>query len=215
MPTRVLITGFGPFPGVPVNASARLALAIGRRSRATMPHLYVSVSRLTTSWSAAPVELERLLRRFDPDVALHFGVSSSAQGFELETVAHNLADGSPDAGGAAHPATQVVAGGPERRRSTFPAREILARLHELQMPAAISRDAGRYLCNATLYRSLHLAAVSGRQRVTGFVHIPTAFAEPGNAASTLHGLTLQNAVTGGLAILNVCHEHVQSSLTAA
>ena len=215
MPTRVLITGFGPFPGVPVNASARLALAIGRRARARLPHLDVTVSRLTTSWTEAPKELERLLARFDPDVALHFGVSSSARGFELETVAYNEADGAPDASGGVAGASRIIPGGPLRRRSTFPAREILARLRELQLPAAISRDAGRYLCNATLYRSLHLAAALADKRLTGFVHVPTSFAEGANAASPLHGLTLQDAVTGGLAIVEACHEHAISGLTAA
>lgn len=215
MPTRVLITGFGPFPGVPVNASSRLALAIGRRSRVTMPRLEVSVSRLTTSWTAAPKELERLISRLDPDIALHFGVSSAARGFQLETIAYNVADGSPDAEGGVLGSSHVVPGGPARRRSTFPAREILARLRELQLPASISRDAGRYLCNATLYGSLALASAAGRKRVTGFIHIPTAFAEGRNAAFSLHGLTLPDAVTGGLAILEACHDHAIACLTAA
>jgi pyrrolidone-carboxylate peptidase len=153
--------------------------------------------------------------RLDPDVALHFGVSSRARGFELETIAHNVANGAPDEAGGVPGGAQVIPGGPARRRSTFPAREIMARLHQLRLPCRISRDAGRYLCNATLYRSLHLAAGLGRQRVIGFVHIPTTFLEGASAASSLHGLTFQDAVTGGLAILEACHEHAIAGLTAA
>ncbi|KAB2846910.1 MAG: pyroglutamyl-peptidase I [Hyphomicrobiaceae bacterium] len=214
-PARLLITGFGPFPRIPVNASSRLALAIGRQARARMPDVEVTVSRLTTSWRAAPLELERLLVRLDPDIALHFGVSSGALGFLLETVARNEADGSPDALGGLPGTARLAADGPAKRRSTFPARQILARLHELQLPASISRDAGRYLCNATLYRSLELAATARRRRLTGFIHIPTSFADASGSASSLHRLTFQNAVAGGLAIVAVCHAHATAEFQAA
>jgi len=37
--------------------------------------------------------------------------------------------------------------------------------------AAASDDAGGYVCNATLYRSL-LAVKAGQRRLVGFIHVP-------------------------------------------
>lgn len=54
--------------------------------------------------------------------------------------------------------------------ATLPLEAIQAALHDASFPAALSEDAGDYVCNATLYRSL--AAAAGGRRVVGFIHIP-------------------------------------------
>ena len=46
--------------------------------------------------------------------------------------------------------------------------ELVAALTDAGVPAALSYDAGAYVCNATLYRSLYANAAP---RV-GFVHVP-------------------------------------------
>jgi pyroglutamyl-peptidase len=47
--------------------------------------------------------------------------------------------------------------------------DIVAALTEADFPATLSDDAGDYVCNTTLYRSLH-AAPAGRR--VGFIHVP-------------------------------------------
>jgi pyroglutamyl-peptidase len=117
------------------------------------------------SWEA----LEELYAAFAPDVVVHFGFAAQSEAIRLECVARNRASpGKPDARGK-HPPPLLVDGGPETLASTLPAEAILAALTDAGFPAALSDDAGDYVCNATLYRSLHVAPPTRR---VGFVHVP-------------------------------------------
>ena len=65
-----------------------------------------------------------------------------------------------------------VPGGPAAYFATLPLAAILAALTAEGIPAYLSNTAGTYLCNQTLYGTLH--AVSGRPRPprVGFLHFP-------------------------------------------
>jgi pyrrolidone-carboxylate peptidase len=52
----------------------------------------------------------------------------------------------------------------------LPAHEISRSLTAAGIANVVSDDAGDYVCNATLYRSL--AAVAGTPRRVGFIHVP-------------------------------------------
>ena len=77
--TTVLVTGFGPFPGVPVNATMLLLPALSLPATKLFPDVHFVLEVLPTEWSAGPRRLERLLAETTPDLALHFGVSSRAK----------------------------------------------------------------------------------------------------------------------------------------
>ena len=154
----ILLTGFGPFPGIEVNASARLAGLLARRARRRWPHARVTSAILPTEWRRGPDRLAVLWETLTPEVALHFGVSTHAIGLDIEIVGRNACTNHEDARGA-HPLSILHAeDGPETYSSTFPAREIVAALAARGIPGCISDDAGTYLCNAILYRSLRHAA---------------------------------------------------------
>jgi pyroglutamyl-peptidase len=212
-PLRLLLTGFGPFPGIPINASARLAQTLARRLERRSNGPAVTLAVLPTEWRTGPIEAERLLRAADPDVALHFGVASALDRFRIERQADNAAREQADACGALPRAASLSARGPAALASTFPADAIEQRLAALGLPVEQSTDAGRYLCNATLYRSLDVSRRARRRRLTGFVHIPAALGDPG-AASSLQGLDWNGAVRGGLAIIDTCLEHARRDLAA-
>ena len=86
--TTVLITGFGPFPGVPVNATMRLVPELARAGAAICRRADRHRGA-GTEWAAAPRRLERCSAEIEPDLVLHFGVSSRARGFEVEARARN------------------------------------------------------------------------------------------------------------------------------
>ena len=152
--TTVLITGFGPFPGVPVNATMRLLPELARAAPRLFPDVRFAVEVLPTEWAAAPRRLQELLAEVEPDLALHFGVSSRARGFEIEQRARNACSASPDASGVLPAGPALRDGGAEHLPASLPVRHIVTRLRRLGIPAFVSRDAGSYLCNAALYYSL-------------------------------------------------------------
>jgi pyroglutamyl-peptidase len=201
--TRVLITGFGPYPGVPVNASMVLSAELAARVPRLFPGVDLTTEVIATEWLAAPQRLDRLLAESRPDVALHFGVSPRARGFELELRARNACSAVPDASGALPPDDKCDAHGAEHLPVSVPVRHIAQRLRRIGIPAFLSRDAGAYLCNAALYHSLHLARAAPRRRV-GFIHIPAALAPGGLCRPGPCPLGWDAAILGALEILAGC-----------
>ncbi|MGE3065401.1 MAG: pyroglutamyl-peptidase I [Hyphomicrobiaceae bacterium] len=197
---RVLLTGFGPFPGVPVNATMRLVPAIAAAARRALPDVRIRDEILTTAWQVAPDRVAALLAEARPDVALHFGVSGRARGFEIEMRAVNRASMRPDAAGASAAPVCLDETAGDFIGSTFRGPLIVARLRQLGLPAFISRDAGTYLCNAVLFRSLACSAGSGTR--TGFIHIPASLAgSDGTRAGGRCPLTWDEALEGGVEIV--------------
>jgi pyroglutamyl-peptidase len=200
---RLMLTGFGPFPGIPVNASMVLVAELSRRLTRAKAPIELRTATLPTEWKAGPAVLQEAVTAFKPDIALHFGVASEVTGFRLETLAQNGRIPLADACGYAPRRGPISTVQPETLLSTFPADRIRARLETLGIRVELSADAGRYLCNAALFRSLTLSLKAKGAPITGFVHIPSALADPEQAHS-LQDFDWSHAITGGLAIVETC-----------
>ncbi len=195
--STVLLTGFGPFPGVPVNASADLVHRVARKARAAIPDVRVTAAILPTEWERAPRLVAKLHERHRPALALHFGVASGSKGIRLETEARNFCRDSVDAAGALPCEPRLAADGPAARLSSIAVLTIAAALTASGYPSSISEDAGGYLCNAVLYHSLALAEARGGCQV-GFVHIPSDLSQP--------PLRIEDATAAALEIIKVALE---------
>ena len=204
---RLLLTAFGPFPGTPINASAVLVAEIANLlTRGRLP-VQLRTAVLPTEWKAGPAEVQRQIMGFQPDIALHFGVASGTTGFRIETLAENARNRLADACGHVPRRRAISATLPGHLLSTFPAERILQRLTALEVPVEMSADAGQYLCNATLFRSLSLTRKAKGARMAGFIHIPSALGDPEQAQS-LQNFDWPRAIAGGLAIVETCLAHV-------
>ncbi len=98
---RVLVTGFGPFPSMPYNASTSVALAL--EGSAVTPGVDVATAIIPVVWATARVAARKAIARFQPHAVVHFGVSKRSSGFEIERRAFNLkrAEGGSSRYGAA------------------------------------------------------------------------------------------------------------------
>ena len=193
----VLLTGFGPFPGLADNPTGKLVPELARRGRVEFPAYDFETEILATVWQAAPPRAAELHAHHEPALVLHFGVAKSAQGFRIESQARNACQLTLDAHGDV-PATKIISpGGPHTRPVTIPTRDIISQLQQRGYPVELSDDAGDYLCNAVLYHSLNAAsATASRVPATGFIHIP--------ADLCAGALSYEAAVAGALAIIGVC-----------
>ncbi len=171
-PRTILLTGFGPFPGMPFNVSVQVAHRLADAARARWPQHIVEAYELPTEWIAGPDLVHRLWGRLRPDIALHFGVASEAPGMQIETSARNNCRMDPDASGALPLSPERIAGGRDALAASLPIDAIMRRLQVLRVPSCISEDAGAYLCNAVLYESVVHASVARPVALAGFVHIP-------------------------------------------
>jgi pyroglutamyl-peptidase len=170
---KVLLTGFGPFPGVPRNVSSSLDRRLAFEARRAMPDFRFVAAVLPTEWTRAPQRLTELYDLHEPILALHFGVAPHMRGLRIETEARNFRRMSPDAAGAPPPTPRVCEEDVEYRAVTLDAESIVAHLGERGYSASLSKDAGGYLCNAVLYQSLIEAERRGGRCMAGFIHIPT------------------------------------------
>lgn len=201
---HVLLTGFGPFPGVPVNATMRLVPMLADAARRAFPDVVLSTEVLATEWHEAPARALAHLSGTAPDLVLHFGVSSRARGFEIETRARNACQYSADAAGAFPSSGYLTAEAAGELRATLPVRHIVNRLRAHRIPAFASRDAGAYLCNAVLWRSLEAMRHAPSPPRIGFVHLPAALERPGQPMRGRTGacpLTWTQALRGSLEII--------------
>lgn len=189
----ILVTGFGPFPGVAHNLSGWLVQMLARTQDAN-----VMAAVLPVCWQGAWGALAPLLEECRPRCTILFGVSREARGFQLEQCAYNAASGRPDTNGQTAPDGKLTALGAPMRNASLPLSDIAAALTEARLSVTLSDDPGRYLCNATLYRALEWAEGATGSRV-GFVHIPP-YCASGGAEPT--GLSADDLLTGARLIVD-------------
>jgi pyroglutamyl-peptidase len=205
----IVLTGFGPFPGVPENATARLVPRLATEARAQFTTYDVVSGILPTEWVEGPQRLTQLLEGVDAVLVLHFGVSQDAEGFQLELIGRNLRTSLCDAFGELPASGEVIEAGPALLASTLPAERIIARLGRHGLPCATSDNAGSFLCNALLYHSLAAARALPKPCLVGFVHLPAKLLGHGPDGRAPHPgcpLDWQTAVAGGLEIIASCLE---------
>ena len=167
---RVVLIGFGPFPGAPFNPSAVLVQALARRRRPALADVACTTHVLATTYAAVDRDLPKLFAS-KPDIVLMFGVAARRRHLCVETRARNaLSVLYPDASGHRPPRGAIARGGPRALRGAAPFATLLGAVRPTGFPARSSRDAGRYLCNYAYWRALE--RVRGTTPLVQFVHIP-------------------------------------------
>ncbi|MEQ1653529.1 MAG: pyroglutamyl-peptidase I [Hyphomicrobium sp.] len=197
----MLLTGFGPFPGVPDNVSGRLVEKLCLRARRAFAGVTFTSEVLATEWGTAPSRVTALLDELNPLVSLHFGVASGSRTIRIETQAANTCRMSADAAGQPPLSNRLADDGAAVHAANIPVAAIYQRLQRRGIPVSISDDAGGYLCNAVLYHTLSSAKASGRPGCAGFIHLPDDLSRP--------PLTFPVALKAGLEIIEACLEHAR------
>jgi pyroglutamyl-peptidase len=185
---RILITGFGPFPGAAENPSAWLAPAL---ASAAPSGWRVRSDVLPTEWDAVAARAPRLLEKHRPRFIVHFGLSKSARGFRIERSAHNVLARREDACGALPAMRSVLDFGAARLDTSISAASLARYLRSHRLPASASRSAGAYLCNYLYYLSLQWAKAQTACDAI-FVHLPPGPRQAGplSEAQMLRGAKL-------------------------
>ena len=171
-PIRVLITGFGPFPGAASNPSGPLVERLARMRRPALRDVEIVSHVFPTRYADVDRDLASLLKAHDPDIILMFGLAARARHIRVEMRARNLISSFPDAGGRAPRNRIIVVGADHRRLAPALGMRLLQAARSFGLKAGLSRDAGRYVCNYAYWRALEDKPASNRQRLAAFIHIP-------------------------------------------
>ena len=192
----VLITGFGPFPGARFNPTGPLVRRLGRLRRPALASMRRVIHVFPTSYAAVDRELPLLLRRHQPVALLMFGLSTRTPHLRVETRARNAVAILPDARGVAPRGRTIAKTGPSSRRLAVPATRLLTAARAARVPAALSREPGRYLCNYLCWRAAEAAGP------VAFVHVPPIRGSARRrSAAYRRRLALDDLVRAGTAML--------------
>jgi pyroglutamyl-peptidase len=204
MRATILITGFGPFPGAPYNPTDPLVGALARRRHPAFAGVRRIAHVFRVSYEAVDRELPQLLARERPDVLVMFGLAMRTKHIRIETRARNaLTRTIVDASGRRPAASTIVPDAPASLPLRAPAQRLVMAARATGVPAALSRDAGRYLCNYLCWRAAEAAGAAADQpRIAVFIHVPRVSRVP-LPRSRRRGtaITLQDLTRAGEAIV--------------
>lgn len=182
---NVLLTGFGPFAGVPLNPSWQAVCTLVQET----PLLDVgdcghAVCRPADSIrvSYAAVDEAAVAGRFGaeaaaagsapPRLVVHVGVGKPGA-LRLEGVARNGPYEGPDCDGRRRPGGKCVPGAPAKLYTTIDTHRVCAKVAGATVEVSPSSDAGLYLCEYIYYRSLFMSQELGSDGpAVLFVHVP-------------------------------------------
>ena len=166
----ILVTGFEPFAGHGANPSQDVAKALDGR---VVAGAIVASAVLPVDHAEAGPRVARLIDELAPSAIVHLGLAGGRARIALERVAVNVMDfEAPDNAGYRARGEACVPGGPAAYFATLPLAAMLEALTAEGVPAYVSNTAGTYLCNQTMYGTLHRLAERRQPARAGFVHLP-------------------------------------------
>lgn len=181
----VLVTGFEPFGGAPVNPSGEIARRLAELGH---PDCRIVADVLPVSFAHAPSLLAAAIDAHDPDIVIALGLAETRHAITPERVAINLADARiADNDGAQPRDAEIEHGGPAARFTTLPVKAIAHDIAAAGIAADVSLTAGSYVCNQVFYALMgiveqraarHAAGRAGehdadaRPLRAGFIHVP-------------------------------------------
>ncbi len=164
----ILVTGFSPFPGAPVNPTEKLMHRLPQRLGKHQSGVAFVFHVLPTTWAGRLEVTAKLREEIRPDAIVHFGVDGTRRTVNVETRAVNRAIRvRPDAAGLSPDRPELVLSSERARTATLPAKALRDAARTGGAPVRLSTNAGTYLCNATLWDSLG----SGIPSI--FIHVPS------------------------------------------
>ena len=197
---RLLITGFGPFPGAPFNPTEPLVSRLLRLRRPGLSEVELIGHIFPVTYHDVDQQLPGLLASHRPHALLMFGLATRTSHMRIETRARNAVTMLwPDAGRAT-PRKGSIAGGAGAMMFGAHTEKLLRAAAATGIDVRPSRDAGSYLCNYLSWRAIESTYREDGPRLAAFVHIPLVPRGP-SQANPARGIALEELVDAGEAML--------------
>jgi pyroglutamyl-peptidase len=197
---RILLTGFGPFPGSSYNPTQPLVARLLRLRRPALGDVELSGHIFPVTYRDVDRQLPELLRAHQPQALLMFGLANRTPYVRIETRARNAVTMLwPDAD-RTRARKGSIAGGADARMFGPHTARLLRAADGTGVDARSSRDAGSYLCNYLSWRAIEATQRSGGPALASFIHVPL-IARDGTAFDATSDVTLEQLVDAGEAML--------------
>lgn len=195
--TTILVSGFLPFGKDARNPSGEIARRLDGES---IRDVRIESIVLPVERRRAFPETLAALERLRPEAVIGLGLASSSAVIRVERLARNVDDyPEPDMAGE-QPRDEPIVPGGATTLSTNVATDALANaIRASGVPAAVSEDAGSYLCNHLFYRLLRHA---GGVTQIGFLHVPSLPESVASRGADEPSMALETAERGVRAALD-------------
>lgn len=198
---RILVTGFGPFPGAPHNPTQALVARLMRLRRPAFAEVELSSHIFPVTYKAVDRELPLALAKHRPQALLMFGLASRTDYVRIETRARNAVTMLwPDASQERSRKGSIECGAAAKMFGAHTAK-LLRAADNTGIDARASRDAGSYLCNYLSWRAIEAVEAGKGPRLAAFVHIPPLARDGSPRRKGFPRITLDELVDAGEAML--------------
>jgi pyroglutamyl-peptidase len=198
---RMLITGFGPFPGAPFNPTMALLPRLKKLRRPALGDVELTTHVFPVTYKAVDRQLPELILKHRPQALLMFGLADRTPYIRIETRARNAvttlwpdADRTRSRKGSIVPDVGAMPFGPHTAK-------LLRAARATGVDARASRDAGSYLCNYLSWRAIEAAHAADGPLLTSFVHVPLVARRGAVQRKGMHRITAEQLVDAGEAVL--------------
>ncbi len=199
---RILVTGFGPFPGAPYNPTQPLVARLTRLRRPAFADVELSSHIFPVTYKAVDRELPLALAQHRPHALLMFGLAGRT-GYRPDRNPRPQRRHHAVARCRANPRAQGI--DRRRRRCAESSARIppscCARRRATGLDARASRDAGSYLCNYLSWRAIEAVNADNGPRLAAFIHIPPLARGGAVRRKGFPRITLEELVDAGEAML--------------
>jgi pyroglutamyl-peptidase len=199
---RILVTGFGPFPGAPYNPTPPLVARLLRLRRPALGDVELVGHIFHVTYATVDRELPELIARHRPHAILMFGLADRTAHVRIETRARNaVTTRFPDAD-RNRARKGSIAGGADARMFGPHTAKLLRAAEGTGVDSRPSRDAGSYLCNYLSWRAIEATERDNGPALAAFVHVPLIARDGApQRKGTTHRITLDQLVDAGEAML--------------
>ena len=166
---KILITGFDPFGGEPVNP----ALEAVKLMKDEMAGAKIIKLEIPTVFRKSVEKIHEMMKAEQPDVVLSIGQAGGRFGVTPERVAINVDDARiKDNEGNQPVDTPIFTDGEAAYFSNLPVKAMVEAIKNKGLPSTLSNSAGTFVCNHVMYGVLYYIHKEFPNVRGGFIHVP-------------------------------------------
>ena len=178
---KVLVTGFDPFGGEPINPAWEAVKAM----KDTIAGAEIVKMQIPTVVGKSIEKIHQKMKELQPDLVISVGQAGGRFGVTPERVAINITDARiPDNEGNQPIDEPIFSDGPAAYFSNLPVKAMVQAIKDAGYPSVLSNSAGTYICNHVMYGILYYIEKEFPNVRGGFIHVPYAPSQVVNKPST-------------------------------
>lgn len=166
---KVLITGFDPFGGEPINPATEAVKNLPDEISGAK----VIKLEIPTVFKKSIMKVEEAIKNEQPDIVICVGQAGGRFDITVERVAINIDDARIADNEGNQPIDEsIYEDGKAAYFSNLPIKVMVKEIRENNIPASVSNSAGTFVCNHIMYGLLYNINKKYNNIKGGFMHIP-------------------------------------------